>query len=48
MTLVKNHLDCICRFFSQTFFRLGGMVTPPPPQMLLTVNLDESNPNMKG
>ena len=23
----KNHLDCICRFFSQIFFRLGGGTT---------------------
>ena len=36
VTLVKNHLDCICRFFSRIFFRLGGVV--PPPQMILTVN----------
>ena len=36
-TLVKNYLDYICRFFSQFFFRLGGVV--PPPQMLLTVKV---------
>ena len=36
--LVKNNIDCICRFCSRICFRLEGVV--PPTQMLLTVNGD--------